>query len=196
MNKNKLYVISILTAASMLNIGCMSTVSNSVGNAYGSVRNTFSSNKRISPETEALYAQVRQEDRERIDEIQHEIKVNEQSRIVSRLVKDRDGLKQKRSALDDKRMHVLADEKAYQLKLAKLEAIDRNQLGDKITNIEAITDVHVDALETQQKRLKLDSEIGVLDVRIEKLDHEISEQQTKLNQLSGDISMLNDSPVW
>lgn len=145
MNKNKLYVISILTAASMLNIGCMSTVSNSVGNAYGSVRNTFSSNKRVSPETEALYAQVRPEDRSRIDEIQHEIKVNEQSRIVSRLVKDRDDLKQKRSSLDDKRMRVLADEKAYQLKLAKLEAIDRNRLGDKITNIEAITDVHVDA---------------------------------------------------
>ena len=196
MNKNKLYVISILTAASMLNIGCMSTVSNSVGNAYGSVRNTFSSNKRMSPETEALYAQVRPEDRSRIDEIQHEIKVNEQSRIVSRLVKDRDELKQKRSSLDDKRMRVLADEKAYQLKLAKLEAIDRNQLGDKITNIEAITDVHVDALETQQKRLKLDSEIGVLDVKIQKLEHEISEQQTKLNQISGEVSMLNDSPVW
>lgn len=196
MNKNKLYVISILTAASMLNIGCMSTVSNSVGNAYGSVRNTFSSNKRVSPETEALYAQVRPEDRSRIDEIQHEIKVNEQSRIVSRLVKDRDDLKQKRSSLDDKRMRVLADEKAYQLKLAKLEAIDRNRLGDKITNIEAITDVHVDALETQQKRLKLDSEISVLDVRIQKLEREINEQQTKLNQISGEVSMLNDSPVW
>ena len=89
-------------------------------------------------------------------------------------------------------MKVLAEEKIHRLKLAKLEAIDRNKLGDRITNIEAITDVHVDALETQQKRLKLDSDIGVLDVHIGRLEEEIAEQQTKIDRLTGDV---NDSPI-
>lgn len=192
MNKIKLHVASILLAASMLNVGCMSTVSNSVSDAYGSVRSQFASNKKMSAETDALYAQVDQADKDEIEALQHELEVTKETRVLASLVSKRDDLKQKRSSLDDKRMKVVADEKLYRLKLAKLEAIDRNKLGDKITNIEAITDVHVDALETQQKRLKLDSDIGVLDVHIGRLDEEISAQQAKINQLTGD---LDDSPV-
>ena len=192
MNKIKLYVTSILIAASMLNVGCMSTVSSSVSDAYGSVRNTFTSNKKTSAETDALYAQVNQADKDEIEALQHELEVTKENQVLASLVRKRDDLKQKRSSLDDKRMKVIADEKLYRLKLAKLEAIDRNKLGDKITNIEAITDVHVDALETQQKRLKLDSDIDVLDVHIGRLDEEISAQQTKINQLTGDV---DDSPI-
>lgn len=192
MNKIKLHVTSILLAASMLNVGCMSSVGSSVSDAYGSVRSQFTSNKKMSAETEALYAQVDQADKDEIEALQHELEVTKETRVLASLISKRDNLKQKRSSLDDKRMKVVADEKLYRLKLAKLEAIDRNKLGDKITNIEAITDVHVDALETQQKRLKLDSDIGVLDVHISKLNQEISAQQAKINQLTGD---LDDSPI-
>lgn len=192
MNKIKLHVTSILMAASMLNVGCMSTVSSSVSDAYGSVRNSLSSNKKMSAETEALYAQVDQSDKDEIEALQHELEVTKETHILARLVKKRDDLKQKRSTLDDKRMKVLAEEKVHRVNLAKLEAIDRNKLGDRITNIEAITDVHVDALETQQKRLKLDSDIGVLDVHIGRLEKEITAQQTKIDRLTGDV---NDASI-
>ena len=192
MNKAKLYITSILLAAATLNVGCVSTVSNTVSDAYGSVRNSFSSNKKMSAETDALYAQVNHSDKDEIEALQHELEVTKETRVLSSMVSKRDSLKQKRSSLNDKRMKVLADEKIYRIKLAKLEAIDRNQLGDKITNIEAIADVHVDALETQQKRLKLDSDIGVLDVHINRLDKDIEAQQTKIDQLSGNV---DDSPV-
>ena len=69
-----------------------------------------------------------------------------------------------------------------------------HKLGDKITNIEAIADVHVDALETQQKRLKLDSDIKVLDVHIEKLNQEIDSQQQKIDTLTDTVAH-NNSPV-
>lgn len=192
MNKIKLYVTSIILAASMLNIGCMSNVSSSVSNAYGSVRNSLSSTKKISSDNEALYAQVSQSDKDEIAALQHELEVTNETKILASLVSKRDNLKQKRSSLDDKRMKVLAQEKQHRVNLAKLEAIDRNHLGDKINNIEAITDVHVDALETQQKRLKLDSDIGVLDVHIDKIEKEIETQQNKIDQLTGDV---NQSPV-
>jgi len=77
----------------------------------------------------------------------------------------------------------LAEEKTYRVHLAKLEAIDRNKLGDKITNIESITDVHLDAIKVQQKRLKLDSKVSILDVQIEKLDTDVKSQEEKVEQL-------------
>ena len=73
MNKIKLHVASILIAASALNVGCMSSVSTSVSDAYGSVRSSLSSNKKMSAETEALYAQVDQSDKDEIEALQHEL---------------------------------------------------------------------------------------------------------------------------
>lgn len=196
MNKIKLYITSLLLAAASLNVGCMSSVSSSMNGAYSTMRNSFSSNKKTSAETEALYSQVSQQDKDQVDALQHELEVTKENKILAQLVSKRDQLKQKRSALDDKRLKILSDEKSYRIKLAKLEAIDRNHLGDKITNIEAIADVHVDALETQQKRLKLDSEIGVLDVHIENLNSDIDTQQNKIDQLTGDVTQQDtDSRV-
>lgn len=183
MNKTKLYIYSILIAATSLNIGCVSTMSDGMSNAYNSIKSPFN-NKNAPAGTDALYAQVNQQDKERVDQLQHELEVTEQTRVLASLTTKRDNLQQKRSALNDKRMKVYTQEKNYRVSLAKLEAIDKNKLGDKITNIEAIADVHVDALETQQKRLKLDSEIGVLDVHIEKLQKEIDAQQTKIDNLA------------
>ena len=183
MNKTKLYIYSILIAATSLNIGCVSTMSDGMSSAYNSIKSPFN-NKNAPAGTDALYAQVNQQDKERVDQLQHELEVTEQTRVLASLTTKRDNLQQKRSALNDKRMKVYAQEKNYRVSLAKLEAIDKNKLGDKITNIEAIADVHVDALETQQKRLKLDSEIGVLDVHIEKLQKEIDAQQTKIDNLA------------
>lgn len=196
MNKIKLYVSSILLAASMLNIGCMSSVGSTMSSTYGNVRGAFASNKKLSSDSEALYAQVSDTDKQQVAELQHELDVTQETRVLAGMTNKRDSLIQKRSSLDDKRMRVMSDEKLYRLKLAKLEAIDRNRLGDKITNIEAIADVHVDALETQQKRLKLDSEIQILDVHIKKLNKEIDTQQQKINTLTGDVAVINDSPVY
>lgn len=194
MNKIKLYVASLLLAASVLNVGCMSSVSSTMNSTYNNVRGAFASNKKLSADSESLYAQVSDTDKQQVAALQHELEVTQETRVLASLTSKRDNLIQKRSSLDDKRMKVLADEKIYRLKLAKLEAIDRNKLGDKITNIEAIADVHVDALETQQKRLKLDSDIKVLDVHIEKLNQEIDSQQQKIDTLTNTVAH-NNSPV-
>jgi len=183
MNKTKIYIYSLLIAATSLNIGCVSTMSDGMSDAYNSIKSPFNS-KNTPAGTDALYAQVNQQDKERVDQLQHELEVTKQTRVLASLTNKRDNLQQKRSSLNDKRMKIYAQEKNYRVDLAKLEAIDKNKLGDKITNIEAIADVHVDALETQQKRLKLDSEIGVLDVHIEKLQNEIDTQQIKIDNLN------------
>ena len=195
MNKIKLYVASLLLAASVLNVGCMNSVSSTMNSTYNNVRGAFASNKKLSADSESLYAQVSDTDKQQVAALQHELEVTQETRVLASLTSKRDNLIQKRSSLDDKRMKVLADEKIYRLKLAKLEAIDRNKLGDKITNIEAIADVHVDALETQQKRLKLDSDIKVLDVHIKKLNQEIDSQQQKIDTLTDTAALNNDSPV-
>lgn len=182
MNKIKLYVHSILLAAAALNVGCMSTVTNHAKSAYNSTVRAINSNDTSA--TDALYSQVKQEDRERVARLDHELKVTEQSRVLSRLERDRDDLQRERSRVNDDMLKYYSKEKQYRVQLAKLEAIDRNQLGDKITNIENIADTHVDALKVQQKRLQLESEVTILDVKIDKIKIEIESQQGKLNLLA------------
>lgn len=180
MNKYKIQLISLLIAASALNVGCMSTVSSSVGSAYRNAKNTFQSK---DTETDALYAQVNNDDKQAVSSLSHELEVTEATRDLAKLEKTRDDLQQDRSTVNTKKLDYLTKEQTYRVKLAKLEAIDRNALGDKVTNIESITDTHLDALETQQKRLKLESEVAILDVKIAKIKEEIDVQKKKIDQL-------------
>jgi len=181
MNKNKIRLTSLLIAAGTLNIGCMSNVTSTVGSAYRGAKNTFSSK---DTETDALYAQVKDADKQTVANLRHELEVTEATRDLAKLERSRDDLQQDRSASNTKRLDYLTREQTYRVKLAKLEAIDRNALGDKVTNIESITDTHLDALETQQKRLKLESEVAILDVKIAKIKEEINAQKKKISTLS------------
>lgn len=178
--KVKLYVHSILLAALSLNIGCVSSVTDLASNAYNSTTSKFTNN---TQGTDALYAQVKQEDKAQVDQLNHQLKVAEQQKIIAKLVTKRDDLQRERSRINSKRTELITSENTYRVQLAKLEAIDRNQLGDKISNIETIADTHVDALEIQQKRLKLDKEVGVLDVRINKLEQQIEKENNTLDNL-------------
>jgi hypothetical protein len=180
MNKYKLPFTILLIAAATLNVGCMSSVSSSVGSAYRSAKSSLSSK---DTETEALYAQVSDDDKQTVSNLRHELEVTEAGRELAKLERNRDDLQQDRSAANTKRMDYLAREQTYRVRLAKLEAIDRNKLGDRVTNIESITDTHLDALETQQKRLKMESEVTILDVKIEKLQEEINDKKKKIENL-------------
>jgi chromosome segregation ATPase len=184
MNKNKLLIISLLCAASSLNIGCVSTVTDSISSAYYNTERTLNKIGGKDKQTDALYAQVRDADRTRIDDLSHELEVTEQKKALAKLQKSRDEMQRDRSRVNDKRMDLMLREKEYRVRLAKLEAIDRNQLGDKITNIELISDTHVDALEVQQKRLQLDGDVSILDVKISKIDEQIQTQQQKIDELT------------
>lgn len=179
--KVKLYVHSILLAALSLNIGCVSSVTDLASNAYNSTTRKFTNNN--TQGTDALYAQVAQEDKAQVDQLNHQLKVAEQQKVIAKLVTKRDDLQRERSRINSKRTELITSENTYRVQLAKLEAIDRNQLGDKISNIETIADTHVDALEVQQKRLKLDKEVGVLDVKIDKLEQQIEKENNTLDNL-------------
>lgn len=180
MNKIKIQLISLIIAAATLNVGCMSSVTSSVGSAYRGAKNKFSSK---DTETDALYAQVNDADKQTVTALRHELEVTEATRELAKLEKSRDDLQQDRSAANTKKMDYLTREQTYRVKLAKLEAIDRNALGDKVTNIESITDTHLDALEIQQKRLKMESEVSILDVKIAKIKEEIDAQKKKIATL-------------
>ena len=112
--------------------------------------------------------------------------MSEQTKHLASLESERDDLQRERSRTNARRTELLTKEKQHRVELAKLEAIDRNRLGDKITNIELIADTHVDALEVQQKRLQLDSEVSILDVKIEQIKQQIKTQQDKIDQLHND----------
>ena len=182
MNKHSITIAALLAAASILNIGCMSSVSS----VYDSAKSKLAGKN--TAQTDALYSQVNEEDKASVAVLRHELEVVEQTRVLAKMEEDRDDLQQDRSKANAKRMDYLAKEKAYRVELAKLEAIDRNKLGDRATNIENITDVHVDALEVQQKRLKMDSEVALLDLKIAKLTEQINDQSAKVEELKADTS--------
>jgi hypothetical protein len=183
MNKSKLYLYSLLAAASMLNIGCVSSVTDGLNSAYYNAERTLNKIGGKDKQTDSLYSQVNQQDKQAIDNLNHELEVTKLQQQLASLEKQRDDLQRDRSRVNAKRMDLLTREKTYRVKLAKLEAIDRNQLGDKITNIELIADTHVDALEVQQKRLQLDGDVSILDVKISGVEKDIKQQQGKIDEL-------------
>lgn len=185
MNRLKIYLTCLLTSACMLNIGCVSTVSDHARSAYDNVRRGIQS-KPGSAQTDALYAQVRAEDQRTVQQLRQELMLAEHNEELAKLESDRDDLQRERSRVNAKRTELLAREKQHRVELAKLEAIDRNRLGDRITNIEQIADTHVEALELQQKRLKLDGEVEVLDIKIEEIQSLIETQHKKIAGLNND----------
>lgn len=178
MNKTKLTLLSLLAAMSTLNIGCMSSVST----AYDKAKDTLTINR--APKPVSLYEQVPDADKQKIAALDHELLVTREQEALARLERQRDNLQQERSDYNADRLEYMSQEKEYRVHLAKLEAVDRNRLGDKITNIESITDIHLDAIKVQQKRLKLDSKVSILDVQIDKIEQEITGQEEKITNLT------------
>lgn len=126
-----------------------------------------------SSSTDALYAQVNTKDRGKVDDLSDDLDNTKKIHEISKLEEDRDDLQRERSRTNREMLTQLTKEKSLRVQLAKLEAIDKNKLGTKIDNIEAITDVHVDAIDVQQKRLKLASKVSILDIKIEKIEQKI-----------------------
>jgi hypothetical protein len=155
----------------------MSTVSST----YSDVKRSLTS-KQSAPEP--LYGQVPEKDRIRVKQLEQEYATIKQTHLISKLEEQMSDLRQDRSENEEKRLYLLQQEHQLRIKLARLEAIDRNQLGDKIDNLESITDVHVDAIKIQQKRLKYQGAVSVLDVKIDKLELAINDEKNKLSEMT------------
>ena len=168
MRKTKIYIYALLAAAMSLNIGCTSSMSNAYDRAKSMIPTGSSSSS-----TDALYAQVNTKDRGRVDDLSEDLDATKKIHEISKLEEDRDDLQRERSRTNREMLTQLTKEKSLRVQLDKLEAIDKNKLGTRIDNIEAITDVHVDAIDVQQKRLKLASEVSIIDIKIEKIEQKI-----------------------
>lgn len=168
MRKTKIYIYALLAAAMSLNIGCTSSMSNAYDRAKSMIPTGSSSSS-----TDALYAQVNTKDRGRVDDLSEDLDATKKIHEISKLEEDRDDLQRERSRTNREMLTQLTKEKSLRVQLAKLEAIDKNKLGTRIDNIEAITDVHVDAIDVQQKRLKLASEVSILDIKINAIEQKI-----------------------
>ena len=168
MRKTKTYIYALLAAAMSLNIGCTSSMSSAYDRAKSMIPTGSSSSS-----TDALYAQVNTKDRGRVDDLSEDLDNTKKIYEISKLEEDRDDLQRERSQTNREMLTQLTKEKSLRVQLAKLEAIDKNKLGSKIDNIEAITEVHVDAIDVQQKRLKLASKVSILDIKIDKIEQKI-----------------------
>jgi hypothetical protein len=168
MRKTKTYIYALLAAAMSLNIGCTSSMSSAYDRAKSMIPTGSSSSS-----TDALYAQVNTKDRGRVDDLSDDLDNTKKIHEISKLEEDRDDLQRERSRTNREMLTQLTKEKSLRVQLAKLEAIDKNKLGTKIDNIEAITKVHVAAIDVQQKRLKLASKVSILDIKIDKIEQKI-----------------------
>ena len=177
MRKTKIYIYALLAAAMSLNIGCTSSMSNAYDRAKSMIPTGSSSSS-----TDALYAQVNTKDRGRVDDLSEDLDATKKIHEISKLEEDRDDLQRERSRTNREMLTQLTKEKSLRVQLAKLEAIDKNKLGTRIDNIEAITDVHVDAIDVQQKRLKLASKVSILDIKIAAIEQKI---ETLTEELEG-----------
>lgn len=153
----------------------------SMNTAYNDVKRSLTTKQTT---TEPLYVQVPEGDKSRVKELEHEFDVIKQTHLISKLEEQISNLKQERSENEEKRLNLLRQEQQLRIQLAQLEAIDRNQLGDRIDNIESITGVHVEAIKIQQKRLKYQGTVSILDVKIDELELAITDEKTKLLEMT------------
>tara|TARA_B110000467_G_scaffold148745_1_gene154845 strand:- start:261 stop:719 length:459 start_codon:yes stop_codon:yes gene_type:complete len=152
-----------------------------MSNAYDRAKSMIPTGS-SSSSTDALYAQVNTKDRGRVDDLSEDLDATKKIHEISKLEEDRDDLQRERSRTNREMLTQLTKEKSLRVQLAKLEAIDKNKLGTRIDNIEAITDVHVDAIDVQQKRLKLASKVSILDIKIAAIEQKI---ETLTEELEG-----------
>lgn len=187
--KTKLIVLSILAAAASLGVGCTS-----VTNAYNSAKRNLTKSD-MGVQTNALYAQVPDADKARVSTANDELELTKAELDLAELEQEYSNLLAKRNEYNTDRLGYLSQEKTYRVQLAKLEAIDRNELGDKINNVETIAEVHIKALKIQQKRVELDSKVTVLDVRLQRVEKDMTAKEAKVESLKGSESNANNSPV-
>jgi chromosome segregation ATPase len=167
-----LFVVLCLSAF----LGCETT-----NNLKGKLTSKVSS--MTSSVDEDLFAQVPEDEREGVEKAAFALKVSEEKLKLAELKIELADLQKKHAGYEEDLTDKLHKEAQLALDLAKLEAIDRSELGEKEDNIKKKADLRSKKLGVEAERVKIEAKVATSERHIDQLTEQIEEQKKTIEAL-------------
>ena len=132
---------------------------------------------------EELFAQVPETQREDVEKAAFALKVSEEKMKLAEMKTDLADFIKKRAGYEEDLAGRLHKEAQLALDLAKLEAIDRSDLGEKEDNIKKKADLKSKKLEVEAERVKIEAKVATSERQINQLTEQIEERKKTIEAL-------------
>jgi len=132
---------------------------------------------------EDLFAQVPEEARGDVEKAAFALKVSEEKMNLAELKMELADFIKKHAGYEKDLADKLHKEAQLALDLAKLEAIDRSDLGEKEDNIQKKADLRSKKLGVEAERVKIEAKVATSERQINKLTAQIEERKTTIEAL-------------
>ena len=168
--KSLSYISLVFLLAFLLLTGCETT------------RNLTSSFSGTS-KTDELLAQVPSEEQTEVHEAAFNLQVAEEKSKLAEMKTELASLQKKYAEYQQNLADKYQDSAEVKLDLAKLEAVDKANLGEKEDNINKIADLKAKILNMEADSIKLEAKRDTTEQKINGLTKQIEEQETKITNL-------------
>lgn len=168
--KSLSYISLVFLLAFSLLTGCETT------------RNLTSSFSGTS-KTDELLAQVPSEEQTEVHEAAFNLQIAEEKLNLAEMKTELASLRKKYAEYQQNLADKYQDSAEVKLDLAKLEAVDKANLGEKADNINKIADLKAKILNMEADSIKLEAKRDNTEQKINGLAKQIEEQETKITNL-------------
>jgi chromosome segregation ATPase len=136
-----------------------------------------------SSNTDELLAQVPTEKQTEVHEAAFNLQVAEEKSKLAEMKADLASLQEKYAGYQKDLAAKHYDAAEVKLDLAKLETVDKANLGEKVDNINEIADFKAKILKIEAESIKLEAKRDTTEQKINDLTKQIEEQETKITNI-------------
>ena len=136
-----------------------------------------------SSNTDELLTQVPSQDQKEVHEAAFNLQVAEEKLKLAEMKAELASLQKKYADYQEDVANKHQDAAEVKLDLAKMEAVDKANLGEKENNINKIADLKSDILKIEADSIKLEAKRDTTEQKIKGLTQQIEEQETKITNL-------------
>jgi len=149
-----------------------------------SITDSFSSSS--SSVDENLFAQVPTDERAGVEKAEIILQIADEKSQLAEMKKQLTSLQETYAKYDKDAADELRKEAEVGVDLAKWEAIDKANLGDKDKNTDAIADLRAKQLKIEADRVKIEAKRDNVQRQINDLSNQIEEQNTRIINLEAE----------
>ena len=167
------YLVLIVALTLLLPISC-----ETAKGLKGSITSKMSSF--TSSVDDKVYSQVPAEDRQEVRKAEFDLKVAKEKVRLANLKMDLAPVQKNYAGYEEDLADKYHEEAVVSVELAKLEAIDRAGLGQKVNNIETIADLQAEKLTLEADMVQIKAKMVTTERRIKDLTKKIEKQAEKI----------------
>ena len=143
----------------------------------------FTSSISGTSNTDELLAQVPTEEQKEVHEAAFNLQIAEEKSKLAEMKAELASLQKKYADYQEEMADKYHETAEVKLDLAKLEAVDKANLGEKEDNINNIADLKAKILRIEADNIKIEAKLDTTEQKIKGLTKQIEEQETKIMNL-------------